>query len=151
MTSWGGTTTRENVQDAKLEGVELSLHHQLGGFTNNLSYSQTEGKDKETGSYLENIPAHKFVAETDYALATLPVSVGGRVSHYADQDDTNDANTYDGYILWDLYASYSPNGDWDGVKFDLAIDNLTDEQYTQAWAQVASPGRDIKFNVRYQF
>ncbi|SIN88007.1 TonB-dependent hemoglobin/transferrin/lactoferrin family receptor [Salinivibrio sp. ES.052] len=147
----GGTTTRENVQDAKLEGVELSLHHQLGGFTNNLSYSQTEGKDKETGSYLDNIPAHKFVAETDYALATLPVSIGGRVSHYADQNDTNDANTYDGYTLWDLYASYSPNGAWDGVKFDLAIDNVTDEQYTQAWAQVASPGRDIKFNVRYQF
>ncbi|OOE92067.1 MULTISPECIES: TonB-dependent hemoglobin/transferrin/lactoferrin family receptor [unclassified Salinivibrio] len=147
----GGTTTRENVKDAKLEGIELSLHHQLGGFTNNLSYSQTEGKNKNDGSYLDNIPAHKFVAETDYALATLPVSVGGRVSHYADQNDTNDANTYDGYTLWDVYASYSPNGAWDGVKFDLAIDNLTDEQYTQAWAQVASPGRDIKFNVRYQF
>ncbi|OOE33040.1 hypothetical protein BZG05_12215 [Salinivibrio kushneri] len=146
-----GTTTRENVQDAKLEGIELSLHHQLGGFTNNLSYSQTEGKDKETGSYLDNIPAHKFVAETDYALATLPVSIGGRVSHYAEQTDTNDAKTYDGYTLWDVYASYSPNGAWDGVKFDLAIDNLTDEQYTRAWAQVASPGRDIKLNVRYQF
>ncbi|WP_077653014.1 TonB-dependent hemoglobin/transferrin/lactoferrin family receptor [Salinivibrio kushneri] len=146
-----GTTTRENVKDAKLEGIELSLHHQLGGFTNNLSYSQTEGKDKETGSYLDNIPAHKFVAETDYALATLPVSIGGRVSHYAEQTDTNDAKTYDGYTLWDVYASYSPNGAWDGVKFDLAIDNLTDEQYTRAWAQVASPGRDIKLNVRYQF
>lgn len=147
----GGTTTRENVKDAKLEGIELSLHHQLGGFTSDLSYSQTEGKNKNDGSYLDNISAHKFVAETDYALATLPVSVGGRVSHYADQNDTNDANTYDGYTLWDVYASYSPNGAWDGVKFDLAIDNLTDEQYTQAWAQVASPGRDIKFNVRYQF
>ncbi|OOE87572.1 TonB-dependent hemoglobin/transferrin/lactoferrin family receptor [Salinivibrio sharmensis] len=146
-----GTTTRENVKDAKLEGVELSLHHQLGGFTNNVSYSQTEGKNKHDGSYLDNIPAHKWVAETDYALATLPVSVGGRVSHYADQDDTNNANSYDGYTLWDLYASYSPNGAWDGVKFYLAIDNLTDEQYTQAWAQTASPGRDIKFNVRYQF
>ncbi|WBA18972.1 TonB-dependent hemoglobin/transferrin/lactoferrin family receptor [Salinivibrio kushneri] len=146
-----GTTVKTNLPEAKLEGVELSLHHQLGGFTNNLSYSQTEGKDKETGSYLDNIPAHKFVAETDYALATLPVSVGGRISHYADQNDTNDANTYDGYTLWDVYASYSPNGAWDGVKFDLAIDNLTDEQYTRAWAQVASPGRDIKFNVRYQF
>ncbi|MPS31695.1 MULTISPECIES: TonB-dependent hemoglobin/transferrin/lactoferrin family receptor [unclassified Salinivibrio] len=146
-----GTTVKENLPEAKLEGIEISLHHQLGGFTNNLSYSQTEGKNKHDGSYLDNIPAHKWVAETDYALATLPVSVGGRVSHYADQDDTNNANTYDGYTLWDLYASYSPNGAWDGVKFDLAIDNLTDEQYTQAWAQTASPGRDIKFNVRYQF
>lgn len=146
-----GTTVNTNLPEAKLEGIELSLHHQLGGFTNNLSYSQTEGKNKNDGSYLDNIPAHKWVAETDYALATLPVSVGGRVSHYADQNDTNDANTYDGYTLWDVYASYSPNGAWDGVKFDLAIDNLTDEQYTQAWAQVASPGRDIKFNVRYQF
>ncbi|OOE86221.1 hypothetical protein BZG73_05955 [Salinivibrio siamensis] len=152
--SWGaynGTTVKTNLPEAKLEGIEISLHHQLGGFTNNLSYSQTEGKNKHDGSYLDNIPAHKWVAETDYALATLPVSVGGRVSHYADQDDTNNANTYDGYTLWDLYASYSPNGAWDGVKFDLAIDNLTDEQYTQAWAQTASPGRDIKFNVRYQF
>ncbi|OOE34046.1 hypothetical protein BZG04_12320 [Salinivibrio kushneri] len=152
--SWGaynGTTVKTNLPEAKLEGIELSLHHQLGGFTNNLSYSQTEGKDKETGSYLDNIPAHKFVAETDYALATLPVSIGGRVSHYAEQTDTNDAKTYDGYTLWDVYASYSPNGEWDGVKFDLAIDNLTDEQYTRAWAQVASPGRDIKLNVRYQF
>lgn len=146
-----GTTVNTNLPEAKLEGVELSLHHQLGGFTNSVSYSQTEGKNKNDGSYLDNIPAHKWVAETDYALATLPVSVGGRVSHYADQNDTNDANTYDGYTLWDVYASYSPNGAWDGVKFDLAIDNLTDEQYTQAWAQVASPGRDIKFNVRYQF
>ncbi|OOE83726.1 hypothetical protein BZG72_05605 [Salinivibrio sp. PR6] len=152
--SWGaynGTTVKTNLPEAKLEGIEISLHHQLGGFTNNLSYSQTEGKNKHDGSYLDNIPAHKWVAETDYALATLPVSVGGRVSHYADQDNTNNANTYDGYTLWDLYASYSPNGAWDGVKFDFAIDNLTDEQYTQAWAQTASPGRDIKFNVRYQF
>ncbi|OOE58140.1 hypothetical protein BZG13_07700 [Salinivibrio sp. ML323] len=151
-----GTTVKTNLPEAKLEGIELSLHHQLGGFTSDLSYSQTEGKDKSTGTYINNIPAHKWVAETHYALATLPVTLGGRVSHYAEQDQTDTSERgvqdhYDGYTLWDVYASYSPNGAWDGVKFDLAIDNLTDEQYTRAWAQVASPGRDIKFNVRYQF
>ncbi|ODQ00802.1 hypothetical protein BGK46_05445 [Salinivibrio sp. SS2] len=146
-----GTTVKTNLPEAKLEGIEVSLHHQLGGFTNNVSYSQTEGKNKHDGSYLDNIPAHKWVAETDYALTTLPVSVGGRISHYADQNNTNSVKTYDGYTLWDLYASYSPKGAWDGVKFDLAIENLTDEYYTTAWSQVASPGRDIKLNVRYQF
>ncbi|PCE67120.1 TonB-dependent hemoglobin/transferrin/lactoferrin family receptor [Salinivibrio sp. YCSC6] len=147
----GATTTRQNVSNAKLEGVELSFHHEYGQFKNDLSYSQMEGKDKADGRYLEQIPAHKLVAETDYRLATLPVNLGARVSHYADQNENPDQKTYDGYTLWDLYASYSPKGAWDGVKFDLAIENLTDEYYTTAWSQVASPGRDIKLNVRYQF
>ncbi|WP_025744703.1 TonB-dependent hemoglobin/transferrin/lactoferrin family receptor [Salinivibrio costicola] len=112
VTSDSKKTIHTNLPEAKLEGIELNLHHQLGGFTSDLSYSQTEGKDKSTGTYINNIPAHKWVAETHYALATLPVTLGGRVSHYAEQDQTDTSehgvqDHYDGYTLWDVYASYS--------------------------------------------
>lgn len=148
-------TTWRNVDKAKLTGFEVSSAYRYQLFKVQLNYGQTEGKDKQTDQYLANIPAHKWVLDLSQGVEDGDITFGTRVTHVSRQDQlsgTFASRDYQGYTLWDVYTSWQPStGALTGLKLDLALENIGDEQYRQAWQTLDEQGRNIKLSARYQF
>lgn len=146
------TTQYQNVNDARLKGVELSALYNLQNFETSLSYAKTDGENKSNGQSLQNIPAQKWVLGAGHYFMDKSLKVGMNVSHYQAQDNLpeNVTEVYPSYTLVDLYTTWQPQA-FKAVKVDVGIDNLTDEYYRQAFDQLYSAGRNFKIGVRYQF
>ncbi|MCL1037336.1 TonB-dependent hemoglobin/transferrin/lactoferrin family receptor [Shewanella submarina] len=150
------TTTWSNVQDARLQGFELVTNYRIKQTWVSLSYGQTEGKDKADDSFLEGIPADKFVLDLSQGWFDGDFKAGTRLTYVAEQKDVpadfTAAEQYDSYTLWDLYLAWEPSsGALTGLRIDAGVDNITDEYYQQAWQTLYQQGRNIKLNARYMF
>jgi hemoglobin/transferrin/lactoferrin receptor protein len=147
-----GHTTYNNIDDARLKGFELTFNYGLNDFTAALSYGQTRGEDKQTGEELAGIPADKWVLDLSQRFFSRSVKTGLRVSHIQAQNLTpsTDTKNYDRYTLADIYATWEPDT-MPNFKFDLIVNNLTDQYYLVAFQELYMPGRDVRLAVRYQF
>ncbi|MGI9277509.1 MAG: TonB-dependent hemoglobin/transferrin/lactoferrin family receptor [Endozoicomonas sp.] len=153
------TTTWVNVDEARLEGFELVAKYRFENIETGLSYGQTRGEDRKNDEDLDNIPADKTVADIAYLALQGDLKFGTRYTHANSQDKVSESSKvnnrvdqYDGYELWDLYASYEPaTGSLKGFKADFTVNNVTDKHYRVAWSELYSPGRNYKLNVRYMF
>ena len=155
-----GTTSWQNVQNAKLEGFEFNTLYRFEQTRINVSYGQTKGTDKDNGEYLEGIPANKLVMDLSQGILEGDVKFGTRVIYHASQDHLptdyrlpDDAGgKFDSYTLWDLYFAWEPAmGKFTGLRVDAAIENITDKEYRQAWQTLYSQGRNAKLSLRYMF
>lgn len=146
-----GTSRSVNVDRAELKGYELSAVYQIENLTAGLSYGQTRGKDKADGSWLENVPADKWVAQLEYGFWQIDTNVGTRVMFVSDQDRVKEGETYQGYQTADFYASWEPMSSLDGLKVDFTVANAFDENYRIAWNQVYQPGRSFRLSAQYTF
>jgi len=145
-----GITTWDNVEDATLRGIELSTHYIEDDFTLMLAYGQTRGKDDQSGDFLNGIPADKATADASYHWLDTRLTTGVRLSQVAAQRRTSNGETYDGYTLADVYASWSP-ASLEILTLDLTVNNLTDRYYRQAWQELYSPGREIILATKFSF
>lgn len=147
-----GYTTWVNVDKARLKGFELEAYYQWNNLNARIGYGQTRGKDRETHEALTNIPADKWVLDTNYTfIPEQKLLAGIRLTHTSAQDrlPSTTTNEYDSYTLVDLYASWQPVGD--SLTLDLSINNLTDEYYRIAFQELYQPGREIRAAVTYRF
>ena len=147
-----GHTTWVNVDKARLKGYELEARYQWANLSTRVSYGKTRGEDKETGEYLTNIPADKWVIDTNYTfIPEQKLLAGVRLTHTAAQDRTpaTTANTYDGYNIADIYASWQPAGE--NLTLDFSVNNVTDEYYRVAFQELYQPGREVRAAVTYRF
>lgn len=56
----------------------------------------------------------------------------------------------DSYHVFDVYAVWQPaDGMLKGVRLDLGVDNITDEDYEVVAAGVSEPGRNYKAAISY--
>ena len=150
-----GNTTWVNVDDAKIEGFELSSTYIQNAFTFKFAYGRTRGTDKNTGEFLTNIPADKKSIDVRYAWLENSLTTGLRITDLSVQNRVKssgeaDSEAYEAYTLADIYASWEPQ-QLDAIKFDLAINNLTDRHYRQAWQQLYEPGREVIMSTTYTF
>ncbi|MCB1854589.1 MAG: TonB-dependent hemoglobin/transferrin/lactoferrin family receptor [Halieaceae bacterium] len=150
-----GYTTWVNVDDATLEGGEVSLAYLRGGLALKLGYGQVRGSDDHSNEDLTNVPADTLKADLAYTFDSLGLLAGVRYTYAASQNRTdyaeNEAATnYDSYGVADLYASWTPAA-LTGLRFELNVNNLTDKYYRQAWEQLYQPGRELVLSARYQF
>ncbi|GAA5214110.1 TonB-dependent hemoglobin/transferrin/lactoferrin family receptor [Corallincola platygyrae] len=150
-----GKTFWTNVDEATIEGFEISADYRINSFKAVLSYGITRGEDDNTGDDLTNIPADTLTADLSYGFLADQITVGGRLIHAKDQDNTNyeyntDGTTYDGYTVGDIYASWQPKR-WDAWKVDLTINNVTDKDYRQAWNELDEAGREVILSTKYSF
>jgi len=147
-----GNTYYSNVDEAILEGFELSMDYQVADFEANLSYGQTRGENDKTGEKLAQIPADKWVLDLSKKLADNAVKVGMKVTYAESQDQTpnDDTRIYEHYTLADLYLRWQPR-DVDNMTIDLSLNNLTDQYYRVAFQQLHMPGRDIRLALKYDF
>ena len=150
------TTSWDNVDEAKLTGFEFSTRYRYEQTRLTLNYGQTEGKNKNSGEYLTNIPAKKLVADLSQAVMEGDVKFGTRITYVADQDQMPESyqngEVYEDYKLWDVYMAWEPAmGTFEGLRVDFSIENIGDEEYRQAWQNLYDQGRNFKLSARYNF
>jgi hemoglobin/transferrin/lactoferrin receptor protein len=149
------TTSWDNVSSAELTGFEISSRYRYNQTRLSINYGQTQGKDADNNEYIANIPANKLSLDLSQGIMEGDVKLGTRLSYVASQTDVpldNKVAKYDDYKLWDIYVAWEPSmGDLAGLRVDVAIENIGDEQYKQAWQTLFEQGRNIKLSARYQF
>ncbi|BDA61937.1 TonB-dependent hemoglobin/transferrin/lactoferrin family receptor [Shewanella xiamenensis] len=149
------TTSWNNVEDAQLTGFELSGRYRIGQTRLAMNYGQTRGEDRNTGDYIEGMPANKFNVDLSQGIMEGDMKLGTRVTYVASQTNTPKGYSvakYDEYTLWDVYLAWEPAmGVMSGLRVDFAIENIGDEKYQQAWQTLYQPGRNMKLSARYMF
>ncbi|WP_108649197.1 TonB-dependent receptor domain-containing protein [Dongshaea marina] len=149
------TTTYQNTTNARLQGYELAAHYRWREITTALSYGQTRGTNRDNGQALSDIPADTWVWEIGHSFMQRDLNIGAQFTHAGSQDrvpSSSSVEGYSGYTITNLYMRWQPAmGTFSGVTVDVGVDNLTNRDYRQAFANLDSPGRNIKLNVRYQF
>lgn len=138
-----------NVQNATLQGGELTMNYRLQDLDVGLSYGRTLGKDNDTGNALEGIPADKWVLGVGYWLWGSQLRLGSQLT-YANSV-SSETEHYDDYTLLDVGAQWLGRGSLEGVELGLTVDNLTDRYYRRAYSELYEAGRNVKANVRYRF
>jgi hemoglobin/transferrin/lactoferrin receptor protein len=101
------------------------------------------------------VPADTINADLRYAFPTAGLVTGLRLTHAQNQQridvpELDPTTRFDGYSITDVYANWSPAA-LPQLRFDLNINNLTDEFYQRAWDQLAQPGREIILSAVYRF
>lgn len=144
-----------NVDKARLTGFELDSRYRINATRVGLALGKTKGEDRSDGGALYGIPATKAVFDLSQGLWQEDLTLGTRVTYVASQDQVpadNAVAEYDSYALWDLYLSWQPAmGSLSGLRVDLAVDNLTDRYYRQAWQTLYEQGRNARLGLRYSF
>ena len=148
-------TTWVNVDKARLTGYELDARYRWQATRVGLAIGQTKGEDRNSGEALYGIPARKGVLDLSQGLWQEDLLLGTRITYVASQGEVpadNAVAEYDSYALWDLYLAWQPAmGSLSGLRVDLAVDNLTDRYYRQAWQTLYEQGRNARLGVTYSF
>ncbi|MFC0309869.1 TonB-dependent hemoglobin/transferrin/lactoferrin family receptor [Gallibacterium trehalosifermentans] len=142
----------QNVQNARLRGVELTSNYLAARWSTYLSYGLLKAKDMKTGKTLEDTNEQKIIFGANYDLIRDKFNIGATLSHYFAQKYTNNADPYPSYTLVGLNATYAPkSGEWQNLQVDFGIDNLFDKAYTPAYSLIPEAGRNVKLSVTYKF
>ena len=107
------------------------------------------------------MPADRFITSVTLKLPEVDGRIGARMEIGSDYSKnynptTSDPSTEvrDGYTTFDLFATWQPgddilNGALNGLRVDLGVDNVTDEDYERTFEGVSEPGRNFKTLVSY--
>lgn len=153
-----GTSKSANVDRAELEGWEGELHYDSDRFFARASFSSIEGTDVSDGSDLGSLTPDRLALNFGVKLPEWNTRLGARVQHASDfeQRVSDGAGGFtvqderDGYVVLDVYATYRPVF-VDGLRLDLGVDNLLDEDYERVFAGVSEPGTNFKIAASWQF
>lgn len=141
-----------NVQEAVIEGFEAELRWAfLPGFEFWANYTDITGDNETDDQPLANIPPRKGVIGLSYLYAPWGVTVGGRVQIADDQDRVPDGvQETSGYTVYDLFANWQPaTGPLRGLRVDVGIDNVTDEEYRRHLSGIPEAGINPKMAISY--
>lgn len=137
-----------NVDDARIQGIELSYRTQLlqWALNTNLTLLDTE---QRSGFYQGNALARRaeqvlrIDADRDYGRFALGATVIAESERY---DDQANSRQLAGFATLDLRASYQLSTDW---SLKGRIINLLDKDYETA-AYYPQPGRGFMLTLAYQ-
>ena len=144
----GGTTSYQNVSNARLTGYSIATDYQIHDTGMGLSYGQVKAESND-GSTIDSIPADKWVAHFDQGFMNNLVKVGAKVTYT--ESTTQDSQYYRDYTIADLYSSWKEAFGAKPLTLTFGIDNLTDQYYIPAPQTLAQPGRNFKLSARYTF
>ena len=153
-----GTTESSNITDAEISGLELEAIFDSEYFRLSGSYTTIDGLDKTTGADVGTLTPNRLNIDSRLKLADLGAVVGLKLGMAKDFDGiefsttTNSFNVNDrrsGYVLLDFYTSWSPRM-LEGIRFDLAIDNVFDKNYERIFQGVSEPGINVKTTLSYE-
>ncbi|MCR9077710.1 MAG: TonB-dependent hemoglobin/transferrin/lactoferrin family receptor [Hyphomonadaceae bacterium] len=155
--NWG-TSESANVDQAELEGWEGELHYDSDRFFARASFSSIEGTNLADGSDLGALTPDRTAVNLGLKLPEWNALVGARVQHAGDfeQRVSDGAGGFtlqderDAYVVLDLYATWRPDF-VDGLRLDLGVDNVLDEQFERTFAGAVEPGANVKLAASWQF
>lgn len=155
--NWG-TSESANVDRAELEGWEGELRYESDRFLANLTYSSIDGTDLTDGSDLGSLTPDRTALNLAVKLPEWNSRFGTRIQHAAsfEQRVSDGAGGFeiqdarDSYTVVDLYATWRPEFS-DGLRFDIGVDNVFDEDYDRVFEGVSEPGTNFKIAAAWQF
>lgn len=153
-----GTSNSANVDKAEIEGIEAELQYESDRVFVQTSYATIEGTDLTTGADIGSLTPDRFAINTGLKVPEWNARVGARLQHAGDfeqriSDGTGGFTTIDqreGYVVLDLYSTWSPDFA-NGVRFDVGVNNIFDEDYERVFAGVSEPSRNFKIAASWQF
>ncbi len=155
----GWTSQNVNVQNATLDGVEIEATYDSSFFYARATYARINGVDVITGDYAGNLFPDRYFLDAGFKIPAIDSRIGARATFADDFTKTNpDASSgapasafyRDSYQVFDIYAIWQPDDAmWKGLRIDLGVDNVTDEDYEVVAAGVSEEGRNYKAAISY--
>ncbi|ACJ01199.1 TonB-dependent hemoglobin/transferrin/lactoferrin family receptor [Rhodospirillum centenum] len=143
-----GQTTRRNVQDAIIKGMEVELTYDSPTWFGSVSGSLLRGEDDDTGLSLDSIPADRLVLTAGRTLPEYDLSAGWRTTLADEQDRVASAEPTAGYVIHDLFVVWQPR---EALRLDLGIDNIFDKAYRRHLSSIPERGRTFKVAAGVSF
>lgn len=149
--SCDGTTTTFNVPNAELRGTEVEASYENARALVSLGFSAIDGEDEDTDRKLGVLTPVQVTLNSALKLPEFDSILGWRVLLASDFENVNSAaERRSSYIVNDVYFAWEPSdGLLDGLRLDLGVDNLFDEEYARVFTDVLEPGRNFKARVSY--
>ena len=152
--SLSNTTRFENVEDARLRGVEVSVRYDQSRFYLGLNGSLLRGDDEGADEPLEGMPADFVRLYGAWKWPSQALEAGMRLDLVARQDrlppttDPDAPGPAPGYAETDLFLSAALHP---ALQLELAMDNVFDRRFRQATNLINNPGRNLRVQLAYRF
>ena len=147
----GLTSQFVNVTQALLHGVDIEATYDSDRFYVKSSFTKIRGRDTIAGGFTGSLFPNKFYVDAALKLANQSVRIGAR-SEFAQTFDMGNAisDRRESYQVVDLYAVWEPKSPTlKGLRIDLGIDNVGNEDYSLVSAAVSEEARSYKASIRY--
>ncbi|MEX0922419.1 MAG: TonB-dependent hemoglobin/transferrin/lactoferrin family receptor [Rhodovibrionaceae bacterium] len=146
-----GTTQAINVADARLWGNEVEAVYDNRRFRLSFGYADIDGEDKDTGEPLGVLFPTTVTLDGAVKFPEFDSLVGLRGIFAGHFDNTSDpAEERQSYETYDIYAAWAPSdGPLQGLRVDLGVDNVFDEEYSRVYTGALEQGRNWKAAVSY--
>ena len=146
-----GTTFASNVPRAKLWGDEIEAYYDGPRFIASAGYSRIDGENRDTGEKLGVLTPERFTFMGGVKVPEVDSLVGFRSTFAAKFDKVDDeSEERDAYNVHDIFFAWQPSdGALKGLRVDLGIDNLFDEDYERVYTGVPEQGINFKGLVSY--
>jgi len=153
-----GTTNSANVDSAELEGLEAEFAYDSDRFYGRATFASIDGADTSTGEDVGALTPDRLALDLGLKLPEWNARIGTRVQYAGEYERRGSdgaggleiVEARDGYAVLDLYATWSPDFAR-GVRFDLGVENVFEEDYERVFEGVSEPGRNFKLAASYQF
>jgi len=155
-----GTPYFQNINRSRFNGLEVEAEYRIGGLFARGNMSFIEGKDRQTGAYLNTIPANDYRLTLGYADVGTGLT-GGWTGEFAERQDKVTPGSFasagsglptPGYSVHNLFFTFKPvSGVGRGFEFRIAADNVFDKQFRRHLSSLAAEGRSFKFTVANTF
>lgn len=139
-----GLFAPENVEQARIDGIEVEVAAVLAGWNTSLAVTLLDPENRQTGAQLPRRAEESLSFNFTKQFNTFVV--GGRVLAKGDRfDDALNTIPVDGYVVVDLLAEYliSPH-----LSVKALLGNLFDEDYQEV-VTFNTPGRNVMFTLQY--
>lgn len=117
-----------NVDNARINGLELSLMQEWADWTSLLGLSMIDPRDRETGQTLQRRARRTLSLDLDRQFERFNVGASWQAVS-GSYDDPSNNNRIGGYGLLGLRGGMVLT---DEVRLELKLDNLLDKQYSRA-------------------
>lgn len=118
----------QNVQTARVNGLEAALRQDLFGWQASLAAGLIDPRDRDSGHILARRAKRTLNLDVDRQLGEFSVGVSWRAVS-GRYDDVNNDIEMGGYGLVGLRGSWSAARD---IRLDVKLDNLFDKDYAEA-------------------
>ena len=120
-----------NVNEARINGFEASLQHELFGWQGALGVSLLDPRDRDSGHTLQRRAKRTLSLDLDRRFGEFGVGATWQVVSRSFDDATN-TREIAGHGVLDLRASWYASQE---LAFDLKLNNLLDKGYSRALYQ----------------
>jgi hemoglobin/transferrin/lactoferrin receptor protein len=146
-----GTPFYENVESAKIYGLEIEAAYEADRMFARLAYSDVRGDDETSGETLSSIPARN-----------LNLTIGGRDQErglkygwqgaFYDEISYGGGDDFDSYVVHDLFVDWQPQeGAFQAFEVGFRVNNVLDTQYENSLAGDAGEGRSYEISLTRTF